>query len=65
MTPKQAIKHFSTQTALAAALGVTQPCISQWKKRGAIPRLQQLRIEALAGGALKAKSSILPKVSQK
>lgn len=48
------IKHFGSQVAAAEALQVTQPTISNWKKRGKIPHLQQVRIEQLSGGALKA-----------
>ena len=59
------IKHFGSQVLAADALGVTQPTISNWKARGAIPHLQQLRIEHATSGKLKASNKILPKkVSQ-
>lgn len=59
------IKHFGSQVLVANALGVTQPTISNWKSRGSIPHLQQLRIEHATAGKLKASSKILPrKVSQ-
>jgi DNA-binding transcriptional regulator YdaS (Cro superfamily) len=58
------IKHFGSQAAAASALGVTQPTISNWKTRGKIPKLQQLRIEHITSGKLRAVSGILPKVSQ-
>jgi DNA-binding transcriptional regulator YdaS (Cro superfamily) len=51
----QAIAHFGSQVALANALGVQQPAVSMWKSRGAIPHLQQIRIEHLTKGKLKAK----------
>jgi DNA-binding transcriptional regulator YdaS (Cro superfamily) len=53
------IKHFGSQVAVAQALGVTQPTISMWKARGKIPALQQLRIEQVTKGQLKADKKIL------
>lgn len=50
----QVIKHFGSQVAAADALGVQQPTISNWKTRGRIPHIQQLRIEHLTNGKLKA-----------
>ena len=50
----QVIKHFGSQVATADALGVQQPTISNWKTRGRIPHIQQLRIEHLTNGKLKA-----------
>lgn len=50
----QVIKHFGSQVAAADALGVQQPTISNWKTRGRIPHIQQLRIEHVTEGKLKA-----------
>lgn len=50
----QVIKHFGSQVAAADALGVQQPTISNWKTRGRIPHIQQLRIEHVTQGKLKA-----------
>jgi len=50
----QVIKHFGSQALLAEALGVKQPAVSNWKKRGQIPHIQQLRIEHVTKGKLKA-----------
>lgn len=58
------IAHFGSQVLAAEALGVTQPTLSNWKKRGHIPHLQQLRIEHLTKGKLKADPSIMRKVSR-
>ena len=58
------IKHFGSQVAAATALGVTQPTISNWKSRGKIPKLQQLRIEHITSGKLRADKKILVKVSR-
>ncbi len=60
MTYKQLIKFFKTQTAAAAALEVTQPTVANWKSRGKIPALQQLRIELATLGALVADRKIKP-----
>lgn len=54
------IDHFGSQVAAADALGVTQPTLSNWKKRGQIPHIQQLRIELVTKGKLKAKP-LMPK----
>ena len=64
MKKTDAIQHFGTQVALAAALGVDQSTIS--KSWGDFPPpLRQLQIEALTGGALKAEPTILPKREKK
>jgi DNA-binding transcriptional regulator YdaS (Cro superfamily) len=55
----QLIDHFGSQVAAADALGVTQPTLSNWKKRGRIPHLQQLRIEHVTRGKLRASPEIL------
>lgn len=59
MTPDQVIKHFRTQAAAAAAIGVSQPAVSNWVTRGAVPLISQLRLEAATGGKLKADRSAL------
>jgi DNA-binding transcriptional regulator YdaS (Cro superfamily) len=56
-----AIKHFGSQVALADALGVQQPAVSMWKTRGKIPHLQQIRIEHITKGKLKAQPLLPPK----
>lgn len=58
------IAHFGSQVAAADALGVQQPTISNWKTRGRIPHIQQLKIELLTKGKLKAKP-LLPLKSMK
>lgn len=59
MKLEKLIAHFGTQVAAAHAIGVTQPTISNWRTRGHIPHLQQLRIEYITGGKLKADPKIL------
>ena len=58
----QIVKHFGSQVAAASAIGCTQPTLSNWKKRGSIPQLQQLRIEMITLGKLKAKPLMLHRV---
>lgn len=57
-------RHFGTQLELANALGVTQPYVSSWVTKDKIPPLQQLRIEILLRGVLKADKGIAPRVSR-
>lgn len=59
MKIEQVIKHFGSQVILAEAVGVSQPCVSNWRKRGKIPHLQQIRIEHVTKGKLKASPDIL------
>lgn len=67
ITPKMdydaLIAHFGNQVTAAHKLGVTQPTLSNWKARGRIPKLQQLRIQHITRGKLKASEDIL-KVSR-
>lgn len=60
----QVIKHFGSQVATAGALGVQQPTISNWKTRGRIPHIQQLRIEHLTKGKLKAQPLMASKAKR-
>jgi DNA-binding transcriptional regulator YdaS (Cro superfamily) len=61
MNIDQVIKYFGTQVEAARQLGVTQPTLSNWRSRGNIPALQQLRIEHLTKGKIKASAGILPR----
>lgn len=54
MTLDQAIKHYKTQRKLAEVLEVCEPCISNWRTRGRIPAMAQLKIQKLSRGKLKA-----------
>lgn len=53
------IKHYKSQVNAARKLEVTQPTISNWKRRGSIPALQQLRIQERTRGVLKADPGII------
>lgn len=54
MTVDQAIRYYNSQQRLANALKVRSSTISNWKVRGHIPALQQLRLERMTGGQLLA-----------
>jgi DNA-binding transcriptional regulator YdaS (Cro superfamily) len=56
MKTKDAVRHpaYGTQVALAKALGITQPTVSEWGEYP--PALHQLRIEAITG--LRAEPSV-------
>ena len=45
--------HFGTEKACAAALGIEQPSVNSWKKKG-IPWMRQMQIQELTEGKLKA-----------
>lgn len=59
MNVQQAVVHFGSQHKLAEFLSVTDAAISMWNKRGNIPPLQQLKLEIMTNGALKADSKIM------
>ena len=63
MNYNEIINFFGSQVAAAHQLGVTQPTLSNWKARGRVPQLQQLRIQHITKGRLKAAPEIL-KVSR-
>jgi transcriptional repressor of cell division inhibition gene dicB len=57
MTTDEAVKHYGTQTKLAAALGIRQPTISGWGDFP--PPLRQLQLQQLTKGKLKAEPGLL------
>lgn len=64
MTPLQVVDHFLTQQAAADALSkagwpVQQSAVANWIARGRVPDLQQLRLEQITEGKLKADRKIL------
>lgn len=55
MTLEDALKEFGgTGYKLCSALGISDRNFTRWKKQGWIPHAQQLRIEILTDGRLKA-----------
>ena len=57
MTYDDLIKHFRTQERIAASLGIQQPSVSLWRKRG-IPKLRQMQIQLVTAGRLVANQRI-------
>lgn len=64
MKLEHVIKYFGTQVAAADAIGVSQPTLSNWKTRGRIPHIQQLKLQHVSGGKLKADPLMVRKVSR-
>lgn len=58
MKPSEIVKFFGTQAAAADFIDVSQPCISNWLKRGKVPPLQQVKIEHLTEGRLTVDKSV-------
>lgn len=55
MTIDEAVAHYKTPAALAAALGIEPEAISNWKRRGnVIPHPTQCQIQVISKGRLKA-----------
>lgn len=50
----RAIEVLGTQQALAEALGISSPSISEWKRRGQVPATRCRAIEAATGGKVSA-----------
>ena len=51
MTYEETLLHFGTQVRIAAALGISQPTVSQWG--GVIPDAYQYQLEVITDGKLK------------
>jgi len=49
---ESAVKALGTQEALAAALGIRSPSISEWRKRGNVPVERCVAIEQATNGAV-------------
>lgn len=54
MTPQQVIEYFGNQACAAAKIGVSVRTIGNWVFKGTIPRINQLAIETISKGHLKA-----------
>jgi len=61
MTLDQAIKHAGSQKELAYLLGVSESAISNWKVRSGIPTSQQLKLEIMTQGRIRADEKIFAK----
>ena len=53
MKYRDLVKHFGSEADAARAINKNRQTVNRWKK--AIPLDEQVRIEVLTGGALKAK----------
>lgn len=51
MTYDEVLSHFKTQEGIAAALGLTQPTISSWKR--IVPDHYQYQLEIITAGTLR------------
>jgi DNA-binding transcriptional regulator YdaS (Cro superfamily) len=58
MLTEDAIKHFKTKTALAAALGIKPPSIADWGE--IVPKQRQYELERITSGKLKADWTVKP-----
>jgi transcriptional repressor of cell division inhibition gene dicB len=63
MDTKSVYEYFGTQTAIARALGVSNPSVCNWGDKP--PPLRQLQIERITLGKLRAEPEILdPRLKQ-
>ncbi|OLU22973.1 hypothetical protein BVH03_22260 [Pseudomonas sp. PA15(2017)] len=60
MTYEEAVAHFKTGRALAAALGVSPGRVSQCKSAGGFSYQQQCVLEKASGGAIEARQDDEP-----
>jgi DNA-binding transcriptional regulator YdaS (Cro superfamily) len=61
MTINQVLEFVGTQYNLSRVLGVSESAVSNWIARGGLPAKQQLLLEIMSEGALKADAKIFPK----
>lgn len=54
MSLEEALGYFGSGRQLCLALGVSVQNYTRWKKQGWIPQSQQLRLEKITDGKLKA-----------
>lgn len=60
MKTSDVVRHYGTQTAVAAALGIDQSSVSGWGDYP--PDKRQLQIERLTGGSLSAEPGCYERV---
>lgn len=51
MMKQTALEHFGSQSALARAFGITQPCVHRWGDL--LPLARAIELEDITGGELK------------
>jgi hypothetical protein len=54
MKPQELIEHFGSDIKVAAAIGVSQQAVRNWKEADSIPRLTQFAIQAITKNKLMA-----------
>lgn len=54
MTIDEVLHHFNSEYKVCQLLGISRQNFTYWKKKGYITYMQQLEIEKLSGGVLKA-----------
>lgn len=54
MTIEEAVEEFGSGRKICLALGISDRNYTKWRMRGWIPQAQQLRIEKLTNGKLRA-----------
>lgn len=59
MRIEEAILFYGSGSKLCKELGITRQCITNWRKRGFMPMLQQLKLEKITKGKLKADKELI------
>jgi predicted site-specific integrase-resolvase len=54
MTVEEVFDYFPNKSKLCAVLGLCRQNANYWQKKGKIPHVQQMKIEKLTNGQLKA-----------
>ena len=65
MTFDEVIDYYGNQTKACEAIGLSRASFSEWRKKGYIPLLSQIRFEQLTNGALQADNSQFRKPGRK
>lgn len=55
----EVLEYYGMKKDIAAAVGISAPSVSRWFKDGRVPYAQQILIESLTNGALKADKSVI------
>ena len=63
MRKEDAIKHFGTATALARALGIRLPSVSEWGEL--VPESRAYQLQVITAGALTVDPSVYRKPEEK
>lgn len=58
MTLEEVIEYYGNQSKVARALHISRAALTEWKKRGYVPLVQQYRLEKITKGKLKAEDEV-------